>query len=150
RLAAWARERFPSVGAIAHHWSGQVFETPDGLGLIGAAPWGRNLYVITGDSGMGLTHATLGAKLVTNLIAGHDEPLAAVYDPSRWMPKALLTLLREDVNMASQFADWLTGGDVKSADDIPKGHGAIVRRGLSKLAVYKDDTGALCEMSAKC
>ena len=40
RLEGWARERFPAVGELRHRWSGQVFETPDGLGLIGAAPWG--------------------------------------------------------------------------------------------------------------
>ena len=64
RLVSWTRERFPVAGKVRFHWSGQVFETPDGLGLIRAAPWGRNLYVITGDSGMGMTHSTLGAKLV--------------------------------------------------------------------------------------
>ena len=43
------------------HWSGEIFETPDGLGLIGLAPgWRENVYVITGDSGMGMTHGTLG------------------------------------------------------------------------------------------
>jgi Rieske Fe-S protein len=39
---------------------------------------------------------------------------------------------------------------VKSADDIPPGQGAIVRRGVTKLAVYKDKSGAVCEMSATC
>ena len=70
RLEDWARERFPPAGKLRHRWSGQVFETPDGLGLIGAAPWGRNVFVITGDSGMGMTHGTLGARLVANLIHG--------------------------------------------------------------------------------
>jgi glycine/D-amino acid oxidase-like deaminating enzyme/nitrite reductase/ring-hydroxylating ferredoxin subunit len=150
RLAAWTRERFPAAGAVEHKWSGQVFETSDGLGLIGAAPWGRNVFVITGDSGMGLTHGTLGGRLVANLIRGQADPLAAVYDPSRWMPKGLLTFLRENLNLAAQYADWLTGGDVKSADDIPNGHGAVVRRGLSKVAVYKDEHGKVCERSATC
>jgi len=150
RLISWTRQRVPAAGAVRHHWSGQVFETPDGLGLIGAAPWGRNVYVITGDSGMGMTHGTLGARLVANLIRGEADPLAAVYDPSRWMPLALKTFLSENLNLASQYADWLTGGDVKSVEEIPPGQGGIVRRGLAKLAVYRATDGTVCERSAAC
>ena len=150
RLMAWARNRVPEAGEVRHRWSGQVFETPDGLGLIGRAPWGENLYVITGDSGMGLTHGTLGARLVTNLIRGEADPLAGVYSPSRWMPGALLTLLGENLNSAAQFTDWLTGGDVSSVDEIPPGHGAIVRSGLGKLAVYRDAAGTVTKLSAAC
>ena len=150
RLVAWARQRVPQVGAVRHHWSGQVFETPDGLGLIGRAPWGENVYVITGDSGMGLTHGTLGGRLVADLILGRADPLAGVYDPKRWMPAALKTLLQENLNLAAQYADWLTGGDVSSADQIPPGHGAVVRTGLTKHAVYRDKDGKLTECSAVC
>lgn len=150
RLVSWTRSHFSAAGPVKHHWSGQVFETPDGLGLIGPAPWGRNVFVITGDSGMGMTHGTLGGRLVANLIRGKDDPLAAVYDPSRLMPKALLTFLQENLNVAAQYTSWLTGGDVKSADEIPPGHGAVIRRGLSKLAVYRDEAGKVCAFSAKC
>ncbi|WP_246523672.1 FAD-dependent oxidoreductase [Gemmata palustris] len=151
RLEAWARKRFPEAGPVRHHWSGQVFETPDGLGLIGRAPGFRdNLYVITGDSGMGMTHGTLGARLVTDLILGRTSEFAGVYSPSRWMPGALKTLLEENANLAAQYGDWLTGGEVKSAAEIPPGHGAIIRHGLSKSAAYKDDKGQVHEMSAVC
>lgn len=150
RLIGWTRQRVPSAGEVKHRWSGQVFETPDGLGLIGRAPWGKNLYVITGDSGMGMTHGTLGARLVSHLILGQADPLAGVYDPNRWMPGALLDLLGEVSNMAAQYADWVTGGDVKSADQIPPGHGAVVRVGLTKHAVFRDKGGKLTELSAVC
>lgn len=150
RLTAWARQRVPDAGAVKHHWSGQVFETADGLGLIGPAPVGRNVYVIAGDSGMGLTHGTLGAKLVTNLIRGEADPLAGVYSPGRWTPAAMQTLVAENLNLAAQYLDWLTGGEVSSADSIPPGHGAVVRRGLTKCAVYKDKDGKATELSAVC
>jgi len=150
RLAEWARLRIPDAGEIAYRWSGQVFETPDGLGLIGAAPWGENLYVITGDSGMGLTHGTLGGRLVAKLITGIETPLREVYDPNRWTPNASWTLIQENVNLAAQYADWLTGGDVSSVDQIPAGQGAIVRQGLTKIAVYRKPDGTVCEHSATC
>ena len=149
RLVAWTRERFPMTGAVTFRWSGQVFETPDGLGLIGRAG-GENVYLITGDSGMGMTHGTLGARLVTNLIHGRSDPYAGVYSPGRWMPGAAKSLLAENVNLAAQYGDWLTGGDVSSVDQIPPGHGALIRKGLTKLAVYKDDAGQPHCMSAVC
>jgi glycine/D-amino acid oxidase-like deaminating enzyme/nitrite reductase/ring-hydroxylating ferredoxin subunit len=150
RLATWAKSRFPVVGEAAFHWSGQVFETSDGLGLIGAAPWGKNVYVITGDSGMGLTHGTLGGRLVSDLIHGKATPLEAVYSPSRCTPSAGFTLLKENANLAAQYTDWLTGGDVSSVDQIPPQHGAVLRRGLSKVAVYRKEDGSVCERSATC
>jgi glycine/D-amino acid oxidase-like deaminating enzyme len=54
RLAEWAKSQFPMMGSVEYRWSGQVFETADGLGLIGAVPGKNNMYVITGDSGLGL------------------------------------------------------------------------------------------------
>jgi glycine/D-amino acid oxidase-like deaminating enzyme/nitrite reductase/ring-hydroxylating ferredoxin subunit len=151
RLAAWAKVRFPKMGSIRHHWSGQVYETPDGLALIGLAPWnGPNVYIITGDSGMGMTHGTIGGRLITDQIFERPNSLAEVYSPSRWMLGALKTFLGENLDMAAQFADWLTGGDVASERDIPDGHGAIVRRGLQKLAVYRDDRGKVTTCSAVC
>jgi nitrite reductase/ring-hydroxylating ferredoxin subunit len=128
-----------------------VFETPDGLGLIGLAPWnGPHVFVLTGDSGMGTTHGTLGARLVADLVTGRPNELASAYSPSRMMPGALRTLWGENLNMAAQFTDWLTGGDAKSADEIPRGHGAVVRSGLTKLAVYKDDQGKVTTLTAVC
>ncbi len=148
RLEAWARKRVPGLGPATYRWSGQVFETPDGLGLIGRA--GENLCVVTGDSGMGLTHGTLGAQLVTNLVLGRPDERAGLYAPDRWMPAAARTLLGENLNLAAQYRDWLTGGDVSSADAIPPGHGAVVRRGLTKLAVYRAEDGTAKEFSATC
>jgi Rieske Fe-S protein len=52
--------------------------------------------------------------------------------------------------MALQYTDWVTPGDVKSVDEIQKGSGAVLRRGLSKLAVYRDESGKLHERSAIC
>ncbi len=151
RLKAWTKERYPAVVAVQYHWSGQVFETPDGLGLFGLAPWNSpNVFVMTGDSGMGLTHGTLGARLVADLVMGRPNDLASVYSPSRLMPGALRTLLGENLNMVAQFRDWVTGGDVSSPAEIPPGHGAIIRSGLTKHAVYRNEDGQVTTLSAIC
>jgi Rieske Fe-S protein len=52
--------------------------------------------------------------------------------------------------VALQYADWVTSSEVESVREIQPGSGAVLRRGLSKVAVYRDEKGALHEMSAVC
>ena len=148
-LERWTRGQFTAAGEIVARWSGQVQEPADYLGYAGVAPTsGENVYVITGDSGMGLTHGTLGAMLVTDLIGGRENPWATLYDPKR---KHLDTdLVKENLNTMTQYKDLVTGGDVKSEAEIPPGQGAVLRRGLHKIAVYKSPAGQVTECSAVC
>ena len=151
RLERWARERFPMMGEVELAWGGQVMETQDYLSFTGRNPLDHdNVFVHTGDSGMGLTHGTIAGMLLSDLILGRTNPWAKLYDPSRVTLRAASEFARENSNVALQYTDWLTGGDVSSADEIPAGGGAIVRRGLEKIAVYRDEQGRLHERHAKC
>jgi glycine/D-amino acid oxidase-like deaminating enzyme/nitrite reductase/ring-hydroxylating ferredoxin subunit len=151
RLEAWARERFATMGAVEYRWSGQVMESMDGLGFIGRNPGdAEHIYIATGDSGMGMTHGTIAGLLITDLILKRENPWTELYDPSRKPIGAAGDFLRENLNVAGQYADWITGGDVSSVHDIPKGQGAVMRRGLHKVAVYCDEEGTLHERSAVC
>ena len=151
RLERWARERFPLMGEVEYTWGGQVMEPVDGLAFIGHNPLDAdNVYTVTGDSGNGMTHGTIAGMLLTDLILGRHNPWAALYDPGRITLRASAEFAKENVNVAAQYADWVTKGDVPSVDDIPKDSGAVVRRGASKVAVYRDATGALHERSAVC
>jgi len=45
-------------------------ETIDGLAFIGRNPMDKdNVYIVTGDSGMGLTHGTIAGMLLPDLIS---------------------------------------------------------------------------------
>jgi glycine/D-amino acid oxidase-like deaminating enzyme/nitrite reductase/ring-hydroxylating ferredoxin subunit len=151
QLEAWTRERFSQAGPVAHRWSGQVMETIDGLAFIGRNPGDKdNVYIATGDSGMGMTHGMIAGILLTDLILGRDNPWTALYDPARKTVGAAGEFLKENLNVAAQYADWVTSGDVSSESQILPGHGAIIRRGLGKAAVYRDDGGVLHHCSATC
>jgi glycine/D-amino acid oxidase-like deaminating enzyme/nitrite reductase/ring-hydroxylating ferredoxin subunit len=151
RLEGWARARWPQAREVAFHWSGQVMEPVDGMGFIGRNPADKdNVYVVTGDSGNGMTHGTIAGMLIPDLIQRGRHPWEKLYDPSRVTLRAASDLARENVNVAMQFADYFTGGDAKSADELKKGQGAVLRHGLHKLAVYRDDDGTLHEFSAVC
>src|SRR5204863_4377047 len=147
RLEDWARVRWPKAGGILFQWSGQVMEPVDGLGYIGRNPADeKNVYIATGDSGNGMTHGVIAGMLISELIRRGDHAWAKLYDPSRITPRTALDFAKENINVATQYADYLTGGDTGSADYLKPGEGAVVRRGLKKIAAYRDETGMLHEM----
>lgn len=149
-LERWIRERM-IVGEVVDRWSGQIMEPADGLAFVGRSPDADNVYLVTGDSGHGLTHAVIAGVVIPELIAGHEHPWAALYEPRRSVLKhAVGTMVRENASAAVQYADWLGGGDVDDLDAIPRGHGAVVRRGVHLIAVYRDDRGIIHERSARC
>ena len=150
-LEEWTVARFPMVESVAYRWSGQVMEPVDYLGFIGRNPGDEgDVFIATGDSGQGMTHGTIAGMLIADLVAGREHPWARLYDPSRRSLRAAREFARENLNVAAQYRDYITPGDVTSVDEIPRGSGAIVRRGRHKLAVYRDDHGVLHERSAVC
>jgi Rieske Fe-S protein len=123
----------------------------DGLALIGPDPSGaENVFIATGDAGMGMTHGTIAGMVLTDLILKNENVWAELYAPSRFPLTAVGTAAKESMNMANQFTDWVSGGDVAEVEAIAVCKGAVVRRGLRKVAVYRDQNGNTHEMSAVC
>ena len=151
RLEDWARARWPKAGDILFQWSGQVMEPVDGLGYIGRNPADeKNVYIVTGDSGNGMTHGVISGMLIPELIRRGDHAWAKLYDPGRITARTALDFAKENINVAAQYVDYFTGGDADSADYLKPGEGAVVRRGLKKIAVYRDEAGEFHEMTAIC
>src|SRR5262249_51114369 len=84
------------------------------------------------------------------LIQKRTSPWVELFRPDRTPLRAAGTYLGENFNMARQYADWVTGSDVSSVEEIAPGQGAVVRSGLKKRAVYRDEKGQLHERSATC
>jgi glycine/D-amino acid oxidase-like deaminating enzyme/nitrite reductase/ring-hydroxylating ferredoxin subunit len=151
KLEQWTRNRFPMVEEIEYRWSGQVMEPVDGLAFIGRNPADSdNVFIATGDSGMGMTHGTIAGMLLSDLIMARENPWTDLYDPSRKTVSSLKDFAKENINVAAQYTDVVTPGEIESIDQVPKGEGAIIRKGLSKIAVYCDDEGTVHSMSAAC
>ena len=150
-LWRWAAAKFPSAEKVIHQWSGQCFETHDGLAFIGRFSEDEpNVFLITGDSGMGMTHGTVGGMLVSDLILGRGNPWKEVYDPGRLATQSIVEAVPEVLKSTAPYVDWITGGDVSSFDEIQNGEGAIIRDGTSKIAAYRDEDGKLFKRSAVC
>lgn len=151
RLWQWTQERFPSADEILYQWSGQFMETHDGLAFIGRYSSGEpDVYLITGDSGQGMTHGTIGGMIVSDLILERENPWTEVYEPSRLATQSIKEAIPEILSSTAPYVDWLTGGDVSSVDEIKPGEGAIISHGTTKIAAYRDENGKLFQRSAVC
>ncbi|MBC7607165.1 MAG: FAD-dependent oxidoreductase [Burkholderiales bacterium] len=150
KLIEWTKERFPSVEDIVLKWSGQVMEPVDSLAYIGKNPGDDNIYIITGDSGNGMTHGTLGGIIITDIITGKDNPWIEMYSPSRITLKTTSDYLHELGNMVMQYGDWLGDAGIKNPEDLKPGEGGIVSSGFKKIAVYRDEENNLHTCTAVC
>ena len=152
KLEHWAREHFPFAGEVTDRWSGQVMEPVDGVAYIGRNPGDKNVYVVTGDSGNGMTHGTIGGMVIVDLIGGRENPWTKLYEPSRrtLKPAVIADYIAENANVAAQLRDYVMPGDKPSAEKIKNGEGAVLRDGAKKIAAYRDEKGTLHEFSAVC
>jgi hypothetical protein len=124
RLNTWAEQHFGVSGNAKFKWSGQFMETHDGLGFLGRYSDGEpDVYLITGDSGMGMTHGTIGAMIVADLITGSENPWADVYAPGRIATQSVKEAVPEIVSSTVPYVDWVTGGDcfVRQRDQERRG-----------------------------
>ena len=152
RLEHWARDRFPAIGAVERRWSGQVMEPVDYLPYSGRMPRSGRVYVHTGDSGMGMTNSVAGALNFAALLSGDKAHFAELFDPAR-KPASRSTLgeyVKGQAGAVANFAEYATPGERDSADDLKPGEGAVIRRGVAKIAAWRAADGTLVERSAAC
>jgi glycine/D-amino acid oxidase-like deaminating enzyme/nitrite reductase/ring-hydroxylating ferredoxin subunit len=149
-LESWMRNLLPALGKEQHRWSGQIQDTVDYCGLIGLNPGSKRTFVSTGDSGQGITHGSVAGLLIGDLILKGQSPWTETYDPSRKPLKAAGTFLSENLTVPKNFAEYVAPGEKDSWEELKPGEGAIVRKGLSKVAAYRDENGNLFLRSARC
>ncbi|KAB7834316.1 FAD-dependent oxidoreductase [Streptomyces mobaraensis] len=153
RLAAWARERFPSI-AFDRHWATQDNDSTDTVPLVGAFhPRARHTWVATGFGGWGMSGGVMAGRLLTELIGGRRPPWADLYDPRRlWTQvREAPAFLRHQTEVARHFVgDRLRPGGADAVAGIAPGTGEVVRVHGRHCAVYRDEDGTAHAVSARC
>jgi hypothetical protein len=94
------------------------------MAFIGRNPGDEHVFIATGDSGNGMTHGTIAGMLITDLILGRKNEWSTLYDPSRISLRATPTFLKENLNVAVQYGDLATPGEISSIDQLPHDTGA--------------------------
>lgn len=149
KLETWTRNRFP-IEEVVYRWSGQVMETMDSLAFIGRNPMDReNVYIVTGDSGNGMTHGTIAGILIPDLINGAPNKWEKLYDPSRFkIFKTTKSYFKDNLGVVGEFLRDHVNADHLS--DIGEGEGKIIQIKDEKYGVYRDEDEQLHIVSAVC
>ena len=149
-IEAWIRQLVPELGKEVTRWSGQVLDTIDYCGFIGLNPGSKNIYVVTGDSGQGMTHGALAGILLRDLIVNGTSPWREVYEPSRKPASGVVNFVKENVTAIQNFAEYLMPAEIDSVDELKPGQGGVIRNGTQKVAASRDKEGKLHLVSAVC
>ncbi|MEO5617312.1 MAG: FAD-dependent oxidoreductase [Candidatus Eisenbacteria bacterium] len=147
-LERWTRRRFPIARDVAYRWSGQVYEPHDGLALIGPERKGSHLHIVSGTSGSGMTYGTIAAMLLTDLWRGDKNPWASLYDPAREVKKDMKT--SKASAGSAKAGEEAEEEQPRTLASIRRGEGAIVGKGRSRSAVFRNEEGAIRRLSMKC
>jgi glycine/D-amino acid oxidase-like deaminating enzyme/nitrite reductase/ring-hydroxylating ferredoxin subunit len=149
-VEAWTRSLLPDLGKEVHRWSGQVLDTVDYSAFIGKNPGNDNVFIVTGDSGQGITHGALSGLLLKDLILNGSSPWASVYDPTRKLGGADVNFASENIAAVKNYAESLAPGELRSVEELEPGKGAIIGIGSKKIAAYRKPNGTLHQRSAVC
>lgn len=150
-LLDYVRARY-DTSAVDYHWSAQVVETLDGLPYIGRNSFDTRVYVATGYAGNGMTFGTLAAMILSDTVLGRDNPFSELYTATRVKPFASAReFFAENVDYpAYLIGDRLRGPEAHSPKDIRPGEGRVIEYRGERVAVYRDERGALHAVSAVC
>jgi glycine/D-amino acid oxidase-like deaminating enzyme/nitrite reductase/ring-hydroxylating ferredoxin subunit len=150
-LERFAREHFDIVD-IPYRWSTQDGMPADKLPYIGPyTPRSSHLFVAGGFQKWGMTGATIAATLLADRIVGRENPHAKVFDPNRLSVRSAPQIAKAQLSVARHLVgDRLTAPQARSADEVPAGKARVVRSGLGKTGVYRDETGKAHGVSLRC
>ena len=125
----------------------------DGIPYIGQyAKHHPDWLIATGFQKWGMSSSVLASMILSDLAQDKPPiPEAAIFSPQRFHPMASARQLTTDTAHAvrSLGKRLLAPGRI-SADEVPPGHGAIVKLDSEKLGVYRDEAGTLFAVSVKC
>ena len=152
KLEAYLRKYF-DIEEVKWKWSSQYYETVDGLPYIGHFPMHPdNIYVATGFSGNGMIYGTLSAIILRDMITTGKSDYEKLFDPNRLKP---IAGFKEFVSAAAEVVSNLVSKPfnaekIDGLADMAPGEGKIVKYEGVKLALYKDENGAIHGISSTC
>jgi glycine/D-amino acid oxidase-like deaminating enzyme/nitrite reductase/ring-hydroxylating ferredoxin subunit len=152
-LERWAKEHFHGLEEIVYKWSGQVMEPMDSLAYIGHNPMDAdNIFIVTGDSGNGMTHGTIAGILIRDLVLGRDNKWKKIYSPLRFkLFKSGKTFFKEFVGgLVNYMKTKPKHADEIGLSNIKQNEGKIIAYEGKKFGAYRDEHDNMHFIDAEC
>ena len=150
-LEAWARSEFP-VRSVDYRWSAQDFVPVDHVPFVGPVAPGRDrVLVATGFKKWGMSNGSAAGVMLADRIAGRDNPFADFFGTNRINPRqSVKELVKENANVVKRFVGDRLKTETRSVADLAPGEAAVLVEGTERVAVYRDDAGAVHAVSPIC
>jgi hypothetical protein len=151
RLEDFTRSRF-EIESIEQAWSGQVLETADGLPYLGHSLQSNHILFATGLGGNGVSMALLAANLMHGRIEEARSELADFLSPLRlknrrtWIALAANSL----AFLEKKATPALRRTPAPHPDQLAEGEACVGEREGERLAISRDESGAVRMFSAYC
>ncbi|WP_172840443.1 FAD-dependent oxidoreductase [Virgibacillus phasianinus] len=142
-LLAYADKHF-GVIEVVDHWSSHDLFSPDRIPFIGKMFADKeNIYTATGFGKWGLSAATIGAEVLTDLILGKFNVYTSLFSPAR----ELNDTDKEDESETNARTD---ANEATKSKDLENGQGAMIEIDGDEIGAYRDNQGELHLLDISC
>lgn len=134
------------VEKVINYWSSHDLISSDRLPFIGPIQQDKpHILVATGFSKWGLTDATIGAELLTDLIIGNDNPYESLFSLQR-----TIGTLEEQTEASQVHKGYKMASTVEQAAYLQNNQGAVVKVNDKSIGAYRDRQGELHLLDLSC
>lgn len=151
KIRVKVNQEFPGLRERTY-WSAQDCITHDGLPLIGKYSFLRPYWhVITGFGKWGMSFSMLGAMILSDSIAGRENPYARLFSPQRCNFFSSVKSFMVDFRESASGLLWLHDlGKLPRESELSNGQGGVVRKGILRYGCYRDENGTPHRISLRC
>lgn len=150
RLREAAKEFYPNSTEAAN-WSAQDCISIDSVPYIGQYSESTpNMYVATGFHKWGMTSSMVAANIISDMITGVSNRYADVFSPKRFrLSPSIRSIFTDGKQAVKGLARNLFESPGEAAEDLPHGHGGIVKSNGEKCGAFNDE-GNLDFVNPRC
>lgn len=144
-------EKLYGADTVTNCWSAEDVMTFDGMPMAGLYANGTDgVYVITGFNKWGMANSMTCATLICDLVLGKENEYAALFSPQRKVKGSTGAFVSNALTNVKEITMGYFRLTTKTAEDVAKGTGAIVKCNGKKRAVYRDEEDNLHIIGSMC
>lgn len=144
-------EKLYGADTVTNCWSAEDVMTYDGMPMAGLyAPNTDGIYVITGFNKWGMTNSMTCANIICDMICGKENTFKNLFSPDRHINGSMRAFVANALTNVKEITMGYFRLTTKTAENVPKGSGMVVRHNGKKRAVYRDEKGNLHIIGSMC